>query len=82
MVNNDMDRIVCVDFQATADCFRENLVPYKNLDGDELLDWFDHWIDWVVGAKCIEGNDVEYVYSYSEQAIARLDALGIEYEVR
>ena len=77
-----MDKIICVDFGAAADCFRDNLVPYKNPDCDELLDWFDHWIDWVVGTACSEGNDIEYHYPYSEGAIARLDVLGIEYEVR
>lgn len=77
-----MGKIICVDFGAAADCFNEHLVPCVNLDGDELLDWFDRWIDWVVGAACSEGNDVDYYYPYSEEAIARLDVLGIKYEVR
>lgn len=77
-----MDKIICVDFQEAAELFKEHLVPYKNLDGDELLDWFDHWIDWVVGEKCGEGNDVEYYYPYSDLSVARLNVFSIKYEVR
>ena len=78
-----MDKIICVDFQDAAGCFEDNLAPlYKDPSLDDLLDWFDRWIDWVVGGRCTDGTDIEYCYPYSKRSIVRLDALEIKYEVR
>jgi len=78
---NNLDKIICVDFQKAVELFNKEIVPYKNLSGDELLDWFDRWMDWIVGTQCSK-RGAEYYYRYSRAALARLHPLGIKYEVR
>ena len=76
---------IYVDTQSTYAYFLEHLVPYKprgDKDKEEVWEWFDCWLDWLVGAKCADGNDGEYRYPWSLKAALRLLRSELVYEIR
>lgn len=76
-------KYIQVDFQETFDHFVENVVPYKfqGDDYDELYEWHDRWLDWLVGDKCIEGNDTMYLYEWRATGESRLKDFDIDFRI-
>lgn len=84
------EKIIAIDTQSAWDYWKENICPWK-LDviddartADDAWEYFDRWIDWLVGTTCFEGNDAEYYYLLHkpEEQAKRLDQFGIQYEIR
>lgn len=76
-------KYIQVGFQETFDHFVENMVPYKfqGDDYDEIYEWFDKWLDWLVGEKCIEGNDIMYLYEWWATGENRLKDFDIDFSI-
>jgi hypothetical protein len=76
-------KYIQVDFQEAFNHFVENIVPYKfQADSlDELLEWFDRWLDWLVGSPGIEGNDIMYLYEYWQPGETRLELFDIDFRI-
>jgi hypothetical protein len=75
---------IYVDTQQAFCYFLDHLVPYEPDEDtlEEVHEWFDVWIEWLVGAPCLDGNGINYEYPLSEAAKYRLNQFGIEFEVR
>ena len=76
---------IYIDTQSTYEYFLEHLVPYKprgDEDTEEVWEWFDHWLDWLIGAKCIDGNDIEYKYPFLPISAHVLHIFNLKHEVR
>lgn len=78
---------IYVDTQKAFDYFTNHVMPfgYDPCDDEiveETQEWFDSWINWLVGSLCLNGNDINYEYILSEASKHRLNQFGIEFEVR
>lgn len=78
---------IAVDTQKAAEYFEEHVFPYKvgpddPAAADQEPEWFDRWLESIVGMQCVEGNDIDLLYPYDGRTIKILDLLGIVYEVR
>lgn len=75
------DRYMIIMFQSAWDYWTKHLCPVPDPeDDDDCYGFFDMWIDWFVGDKCLEGDDIGYMYAYNAEVAARLDEMGIAYD--
>jgi len=73
------DRYLIVDTQAAWDYWTEHLCPMA--DPGDYDDFFDAWMEWITGSRCLDGSDITLVYPHSDRAEALLAEMGIRYEV-
>jgi len=79
------DRYLIVDTQSAWDYWTEHLCPVADPedhdDYGEYTEFFDAWLNWLVGSRCLEGNDIDYMYPHDAKAAAKLNELGIRYTI-
>lgn len=76
-------KYIRVDAQEAFDYFLENIVPYRFQDDyrGEIDEWLDKWLNWLIGDKCIEGNDITYLYEWWATGESRLKDFDIDFSI-